>query len=255
MPSAKQFPPSVQGNIVTSFMDIRPGDLLSDPTFRHERAFVRWPSFVKGESSLQNRVRELNLQQQTQLRTSTGDNFSDTMFYDSYGPTNLPEGVHSDRLLLARNEGKPWGVGVWTPKPPGLKADVKGDYQKSSNVKKRHRQTKEHREPGMPEPKTRNGQVIHALNRIVPGGDPETNQFFQNSVAVLLSQGALRDTETTKPSVATQTDSHTFRFRESVDNVTSAFGNFSMGGKAARRRVTNKAARRRQKRTPPPVKA
>jgi len=238
MPSAKQFPPSVQGNPVTSFMDIRPGDLYSDPRQFGEQD---WPSFVKGESSLQNRVRGLN-----NLRSAT---VSDLMFYDTYTPTNPSSLVHSDRLLLARNEGKPWGVGVWTPKPPGLKADVKADYQKSSNLKKRHRQTKEHREPGMPEPKTRNGQVIHALNRIVPGGDPETNQFFQNSVAVLLSQGALRDTETTKPSVATQTDSHTFRFRESVDNVTSAFGNFSMGGKAARRRVKEKARRRREKPT------
>jgi len=245
MPSAKQFPPSVQGNPVTSFMDIRPGDLISNPL---QVADEHWPSFVKGESSLQNRVRLLNVLRARHLRNST-DMVSDVMFYDSYTPTNRPDIVHSDRLLLARNEGKPWGVGVWTPKPPGLKADVKADYQKSSNLKKRHRQTKEHREPGMPEPKTRNGQVIHALNRIVPGGDPETNQFFQNSVAVLLSQGALRDTETTKPSVATQTNSHTFRFRESVDNVTSAFGNFSMGGKAARRRVKEKARRRREKPT------
>lgn len=245
MPSAKQFPPSVQGNPVTSFMDIRPGDLISNPL---QVADEHWPSFVKGESSLQNRVRLLNVLRARHLRNST-DMVSDVMFYDSYTPTNRPDIVHSDQPLLARKEGKPYGVGVWTPNPPGLKADVKADYQKSSNLKKRHRQTKEHREPGMPEPKTRNGQVIHALNRIVPGGDPETNQFFQNSVAVLLSQGALRDTETTKPSVATQTNSHTFRFRESVDNVTSAFGNFSMGGKAARRRVKEKARRRREKPT------
>lgn len=211
--SVKQFGRSVQGNPVTSFLDVRPGQTIGNGLYLGASTMdpvwlgngpnyldgedPLWPTFVaSGEVPLKTKIKLANYPGLVEMHHDT--------FYKTYSPAldsampGVPRGRGSMGFNLTR-EGNPNGIGIYTPNPASLATDVKADYAKPANVKKRHKQTRDHREPGTPAPKTKNGQLIHALKRIVPGGDPETNQYFQNSVATLIAQGALRDTEMTAP--------------------------------------------------------
>ncbi len=79
---------------------------------------------------------------------------------------------------------------------PRLGDEIRTNYNRPANVQRRHRQTMDHLEPGMRAPRTEVGQLVHAANRIVEGGDSATNAFFANSVAV--ARGALGDRRSRK---------------------------------------------------------
>lgn len=226
MPSAKKFPPSVQGNPRRSFLDVLPGDIASPEKANNEKVFN------KGESSLAER-----------LRYAREDNYEPLVYYDAYTPVTLASGKNHFVVNSPMSAEGSVNVGFSSPNPPTLLHNIHADYQKASNVKKRHRQTKDNREPGQPAPKTKNGQVVHALKRIVPGGDPETNAYFANSVANLISQGALRDTEARAMNAGTQTE---YQIVEDMAGITSRLAATTLRARARdrSRRGSTKRTRR-----------